>query len=185
MNNNNVSGRHHPNLDDRQAAERKLCRLFQSFGIDAMAVADRLIDPFVNRAAQFWRSYGGLDLASLALDEAEFDLRIWFADLLGHDDENERAPLMTGRAAFLMCGGPKRFAAMFLRPRDELSVDFLDAMRHHLPIAVPPSEHGDMHQQPYEAWSLRHVIAKAMPIDKGMIMIQRLGFGWRNSGSTS
>ena len=32
MNDNNASFRHHLTLDDRQAAERKLCRLFASFG---------------------------------------------------------------------------------------------------------------------------------------------------------
>ncbi|MGI9452254.1 MAG: hypothetical protein ACR2QH_16685 [Geminicoccaceae bacterium] len=191
---NNVSSRHHPNLDDRQAAERELCRLFKSFGIDAMAAPDRLIAPFIDRAAQFWHSHGGLDLASLALEEASVDLRAWFGDLLSHEEGGERAALTTGRAAFLLSGGPKRFADMFLRQKDELSVEFLDAIRNHVPLAVPPSDHGDMKHQPYEAWSFRHVVAKAMPIDKGLMqglgsLIRRDGggpsFGWWNSGSTS
>lgn len=192
--NNNVSSRHHPNLDDRQAAERKLCRLFQSFGIDAMAASDRLIAPFIDRAAQFWRSHGGLDLASLALEEAEADLRAWFADLLHLEEGDERTALTTGRAAFLISGGPKRFADMFLRPKDALSLEFLDALRDHAPLAVPPSDHGEMKHQPYETWSLRHVVARAMPVDKGPMqglgsLVRRhgggFGFGWRNSGSTS
>ena len=193
-NNNNVSGRKHPSLDDRQAAERKLCRLFQSLGVDALALRDRLIDPFINRAMLFWRSHGGLDLATLAQDEAEADLQTWFAAVLGLDDAGDRASLMTGRAAFLMCGGPKCSADMLLRPVDELPVDFLDTMRDHAPVAVPPGEDGDMHHQPYEAWSIRHVVAKATPIDKGMLqglssLIRRdgrsLGLGWRDTRSTS
>ncbi|MGI9433932.1 MAG: hypothetical protein ACR2Q4_03735, partial [Geminicoccaceae bacterium] len=63
---NNAEGRRHPNLDDRQAAERELCRLFQSFGINATEARDRLIDPFIERATQFWRGHVGPDLAVLA-----------------------------------------------------------------------------------------------------------------------
>ncbi|NJO38788.1 MAG: hypothetical protein HC871_15770, partial [Rhizobiales bacterium] len=50
MNDNNASSHGQVSLDDRQAAERKLCRLFQSFGIDALATRGRLIDPYLDSA---------------------------------------------------------------------------------------------------------------------------------------
>lgn len=192
--NNNAPGRHHPNLDDRQTAERKLCRLFASFGIDAMMARERLIDPFIMQAAQFWRGHSNLDLASLASDEAEMALKAWFTEIFAIDDQSEPAPVMMGRAAFLMCDGPTRFADLFLMPIDDLPMNFIATMRHHAPVLLPPSDHGEMNHQPYEAWSVRHVLAKASPIDKSLLQAlgdfvrrdgRSLGFGWRNTGSTS
>lgn len=187
----NIASRYHPNLDDQQAAERKLCRLFASFGLDALAERERLIDPFIMRAVQFWRGHNGLDFASLAVEEAEFDLRAWFTGIFSADEKHGRASLMRGRAAFLMCDGPNRFSQAFLASVDDLPADFVGAMQDHAPLAVPPTDDGDMHHQPYEAWSLRHVVAKAMPIDKGMMQafsdfIRREGrsIGWRNTGTT-
>jgi hypothetical protein len=198
-NNNSPASRHHPGLDHRQAAERRLCRLFASFGIDALLARERLIDPFIERAGEFRRSHRSLDLATLAADEAEMELGRWFTALIGLDEAEAGSlpasgALMTGRAAFLMCAGPARFADMFLRPLDELSAEFIAAVRDHAPLAVPPSEHGDMHHQPYQTWSLRHVLAWAVPVDRSMMPMwglvfrrdgRNLGFGWRNTGSTS
>lgn len=193
-NNNSVVSQHHPSVDDRQAAERKLCRFFMSFGINAMVERERLIDPFIMRAIQFWRAHGSLDLASLALDEAEIDLRAWFAGIFDQDGEDADRSMMTGRAAFLMCGGPKHFLDLFLLPVDALPSGFIDMMRHHAPVAVPPSDLGEMHHQPYEAWSLRHVLAKAGPFERSMMhtlghLFKRdgrgLSFIGRNTGSTS
>jgi len=184
----------HLNLDDRQAAERKLCRLFSSFGIDAMADRERLIVPFVVRAAQFWRGHHGVDFASLVLDEAEIELKAWFAEIFDVENVDGRTALVTGRAAFLMCDGSMRFSSLFLLPVDDLPNDFIQAMRDHAPLSVPPNDVGDMHHQPYEAWSIRHVVAKAVPIDKSMTqmfgdLIKRHGrapiFNWRNTGPTS
>ncbi len=195
MNNNkNALSRHLPNLADRQAAEQKLCRFFRSFGIDATTERERLIDPFIMRAAQFWRGHAGLDLASLALEEAELDVKAWFATIFGADDESEPMSIMQGRAAFLMCGGPACFADLLLIPVDDLPGAFIAAMRDHAPAAVPPSDLGEMHHQPYEAWSVRPAFAKAGLIDKGLMqalghVIRRdgrgFGFGWWNSGSSS
>ena len=194
MNDNNMAGLRHLNLDDRQAAERKLSRLFGSFGIDAMAARERLIDPFISRAAQFWRGHHGGDFASLVMDEAEIELQAWFTRILGAEDENGRMSLMTGRAAFLMCGGARRFSDLFLLPIEDLPGDFVQAMRDHAPQAVPPNDDGEMHHQPYEAWSIRQVVAKAMPIDRSVMpafadFIRRdgrgFGFIWRNTGPTS
>lgn len=153
MNENNASFRDHPTLDDHQAAERKLCRLFASFGVDALAARDRLIDPYLDRAALFWRPQSGADFSAIALQEAEFDLETWFADLFGDGLEDPAGAVMTGRAAFLMCGGPKGWADQLLCPIEDLDDDFVQAIAEHAPNAVPPSELGDMHHQPYEAWS--------------------------------
>ncbi len=193
-NNNNLVSRYHPSLDDQQAAEGKLCRFFASFGVDAMVERERLIDSFILRASRFRRSHGGFDLASLALDEAEIEVRAWFAKVFGIDDSDERTLLMTGRAAFLMCGGEKRFSSLFLTPIEDLPTGFIKAMHDHAPAAVPPHDLGDMHHQPYEAWSFRHVMMKAVPIDRSLMhalgnLIRRdgrgLGLSWRNTRPTS
>lgn len=194
MNDNNASFQGHPSLDDRQAAERKLCRLFKSFGVDALAASDRLIDPFLHRATAFWRPHAGLDFAALAVQEAETDLEAWFAALLGERLEDRAAAVMTGRAAFLMCGGPSRFADQLLRSPESLPDDFVSAITDDAPSAVPESELGEMHHQPYEAWSPTALMVRALPIERGLFQglaglmrrdARAATLGWRNTGPTS
>ncbi|MGH1479900.1 MAG: hypothetical protein ACRBM6_14480 [Geminicoccales bacterium] len=179
-NNNNVVSRHHPSLTDRQAAERKLCRFFASFGIDAMLAHERLITPFIKRAEQFWRAHGGADLASLALEEAEIDVTAWFADVLDLAPPHDRTSVVIGRASFLMCGSLERSIDLFLMPVEDLPNDVISAMRRRAPSAVPPSIEGDMHHQPYEAWSVRNVLPKVAPFDKGIA--QTFGDLFRRDG---
>lgn len=181
MNNKNgVVSRYQPNLDERQAAERKLCRFYASFGINAMADPERLIAPFLIRAEQFWRAHGETELAALALEEAEIDVTAWFAEILGMDTPHEHTSLMAGRAAFLMCDDQEHHAELFLMPVEDLPEDFIAEMRDNAPSTVPPSIYGDMHHQPYEAWSVRHVMPKPASFDKGMV--QALGDLFRRDG---
>lgn len=168
MNNNNASSKGCPSLDDRQAAERKLCRLFRSFGIDALASRDRLIDPYLHRAAAFWRPHTGADFAALALQEAKADLEAWFAALLGDGLEDPAAAVMTGRAAFLMCDGPELFEDQLLRPLESLDAGFVRAIGEHTPCAVPPSELGEMRHQPYESWTPRHLMFRNSATERGL-----------------
>lgn len=189
-----VSGRHHPGLGEWQEAERKLCRLFKSFGVDALEARDRLIDPYLDRALTFWRSHSGLEFTALTVEEAHSDLEIWFRSLFGDQLASEGSAIMIGRAAFLMCGGAKRWGDVLLQPVDDLADAFVAALRQHAPQAVPPSEMGDMHHQPYEAWSVPAMLAKALPIDRPVVpgfgsLIRRDGrgfaFNWRDTGSPS
>ena len=193
MNDKNASFIDRPGLDDRQAAERKLCRLFKSFGVDALVVRDRLIDPFLDRATTLWRPHAGIDFAALAVREAEADLETWFASLLGQTLEDRASAVMTGRAAFLMCGGPTRFSDLLLLPIEDLSAAFVSAMSDHAPSAVPPSKLGEMHHQPYEAWSPTAVMARALPAERGFLnglagLVRRdqgaSGINWRSIGRT-
>ena len=195
MNDKNASFSCDPSLEDRQAAERKLCRLFKSFGIDAPLARDRLIDPYLDRAAAFWRPHAGIDFAKLALEEAEADLQNWFVALLGDCLDDRNTALMTGRAAFLMCDGSSRFADLLLMPVKDLPASFVAAMLDQAPAAVPPSEIGEMHHQPYQAWSPTSALARALPIERGGMLQSLSGlvrrdagagvFGWRNTGPTS
>ena len=189
-----AASRYFPSVDEREAAERRLCRFFQSFGIDALAEPERLIDPFIVRALQFWRPHSGLDLAVLALDEAEIELKTWFTVLLDLEDRDEGISLMKGRAAFLLSGGAACHASLFLVPVQDLPADFIEMMRDQAPSAVPPSIDGDMDHQPYEAWTLRHLVTKALPIERGMMQVvadlmrrdggRLFGFPWRDTGPT-
>ena len=169
MNNNSASSCGHPDLDDRQAAENKLCRLFNSFGIDALARRGRLIDPYLDRAAAFWRPHSGADFGALAVEEAKADLEAWFATLLADRLENRAEAVMTGRAAYLMCSGATRWADQLLAPVEDLPGDFVDALIDHAPSAVPPSELGEMHHQPYQAWSPASSVLRALPANGGLV----------------
>lgn len=165
MNDKPASSRLQPDLDDRQTAERKLCHLFESFGIDALQARDQLIDPFMERAVDFWRPHGGADYGTLAVGEAETALEAWFASLLqGQLDEKDQ-PIMVGRAAFLMCDGPKLWSGQLLLPEEDLSETFVKALRDSVPQAVPPSAEGEMEHQPYEAWSPTDTLSRVLPQD--------------------
>ena len=168
MNDNNASFRHQLTLDDRQAAERKLCRLFASFGINAESMRDRLIDPYLERAGAFWRPNSGADFAALATQEAEADLENWFAALLGGTLENRALAVMTGRAAFLLCDGPKCWAEEFLAATDTLNPAFVEALVDQAPSSVPPSELGEMNHQPYATWSPSGAVVRALPLDRNL-----------------
>jgi len=163
---NIVSFHGHPPLDDRQAAERKLCRLFKSFGVNALDRPERLIDPFLDRATALWRPHAGADFAALAMQEAHNDLETWFAALLGEALEDRAAAVMTGRAAFLMCNAPEKWADQLLRPLDNVDAAFGRAIVDHAPSAVPPSSLGEMHHQRYEAWSPSLALLRAIPIER-------------------
>lgn len=192
MNDKNASYRGHSSLDDRQAAERKLCRLFKSFGIDALPARGRLIDPYLDRAVAIWRPHTGTDFAALAVEEAEADLEEWFAAILGDVLEDRAAAVMTGRAAFLMCSGPVRWADQLLAPIEGLNKAFVAALIDHAPTAVPPSELGEMHHQPYEAWLPSTSSFRSLPLERnffqGLTDFVRRDFRaaaitWRNIGS--
>jgi hypothetical protein len=169
MNDNNASKNGQPGLDDRQTAERKLCRLFQSFGVDALASRARLIDPYLTRAAAVWRPHTVANFAALAVQEAKADLEAWFASLLEETLEDRAAAVMTGRAAFLMCDGPGRWGDQLLLPQASLEQAFIDALREHAPSAVPPSELGEMHHQPYVAWSPSTLVFNPFPAERGLL----------------
>ena len=194
MNDKSASFDDHPALEDRQAAERKLCRLFKSFGIDAMSQRDRLIDPYLDSAAALWRPHASVDFAALAAREAEADLEVWFTALLGETLEDRASAVMTGRAAFLMSGGPEHFSDLLLLPIEELPVAFARAMNDQAPSAVPPSEFGEMHHQPYDAWSPASMMPRGLSSEGGLFqslagLVRRderaAGFSWRSFGRTS
>ncbi len=178
----NASSRRHPDLDARQAAERKLCRLFQSFGIDAMTERSRLIDPFLDRAADYWHPHAGSDLGAIAVEEAEAALEDWFTALLEDRLGEFDSAVMVGRAAFLMCDGPTDWPDQLLQPLDSLPSAFVRALRDGAPNAVPPSEQGEMHHQPYQAWSPASAFYRALPVE-GSLLPSFAGLFRRETGS--
>lgn len=194
MNKKRASLRDQLSLDDRQAAERKLNCLFRSFGIDASASREKLIDPYVKRAALSARAPGGPDVAALAVQEAETDLEDWFAALLGDKLEDWSTAVMIGRAAFLMCDGPTRWADQFLKPLESLDDRFVKGIADHAPSAVPPSNLGEMRHQPYDAWlpslaALRAKAANGSLFQRLATVIRRdmraASIRWRDTGPIS
>ena len=184
MRNNNASDRNLLDSEECQIAEQKLCHLFRSFGIDAKRQRDRLIDPYIERAAQYGRRQSALDLARWAVDEVYIDLDHWFStvldDRLGELDD----ATMVGRAAFWMCGGPAQWSDQLLRSPDDLPASFMSALRGSAPRSVPPSDLGEMHHQPYEAWSPTAALTRRLPVDRGLISSIQ-SFFWRGTDPTS
>ena len=54
--------------------------------------------------------------------------------------ESRALAVMTGRAAFLLCDGPKCWAEEFLAATDTLNPAFVEALVEQAPSSVPPSE---------------------------------------------
>jgi hypothetical protein len=194
MNNNNASSRSLPNTEERQVAEQKLCHLFRSFGVDAAAERERLIDTFLDQAANFWRPQAGYDLGKLAVEEAETALESWFTALLEDRFGELDSAVMVGRAAFLMCDGPDSWSDQLLQPLETLPAAFVKALRDSAPSAVPPSDMGEMHHQPYEAWSPTAAFASAIPVERaqfptlqGLFRRETGGslLNWRSTDPTS
>ena len=105
---------------------------------------------------------------ALVMQEAKTDLEGWFAALLGDALEDRATAIMTGRAAFLMCGGRTRWADQLLQPIESLDGAFIAAITDHAPSSVPPSELGEMLHQPYEAWSPSTAVFKSFQVDRGL-----------------
>ena len=74
-------------------------------------------------------------------------LRAWFAGILGRDDLS----LAAARAAFLLAGGAARWGGQLLAR--EPAREFVQALRAHLPVPVPPELPAPMPCPPLSTWA--------------------------------
>jgi len=181
----NASSRDLLDNEERHIAEKKIGYLFQSFGINAETQRDRLIYPYLDRAAQYGRRQSQSDLARFAIEEVEADLDRWFGAILEDQLGELDSPVMVGRAAFWMCDGPNRWSDQLLLSQDELAAPFVAALRDSTPNAVPPSDIGEMHHQPYEAWSPTSALTRALPFERGSLISNMQNLLWRDTDPTS
>lgn len=105
-------------VEDYLRAHRIHNRLHQS----------RLILKILERAARRHEANPTLDPTTLAAEETEATIDLWFADVLDVRGQPHERIAVDGRVALLLCDGPQKWPYAFL---DERSVpeDFARAMR--------------------------------------------------------
>ena len=105
-------------VEDYLRAHRIHNRLHQS----------RLILKILERAARRHEANPALDPTTLAAEETEATIDLWFADVLDVRGQPHDRIAVDGRVALLLCDGPEKWPYAFL---DERSVpeDFSKAMR--------------------------------------------------------
>lgn len=105
-------------VEDYLRAHRIHNRLHQS----------RLILKILERAARRHEANPTLDPTTLAAEETEATIDLWFADVLDVRGQPHERIAVDGRVALLLCDGPQKWPYAFL---DERSVpeDFSKAMR--------------------------------------------------------
>src|ERR1043166_1370723 len=105
-------------VEDYLRAHRIHNRLHQS----------RLIQKILERAARRHEAHPALDPTTLAAEETEAMMDLWFGDLLNERDQPHDRIAVDGRLALLLCDGPEKWPYAFL---DEQHVpeDFATAMR--------------------------------------------------------
>lgn len=105
-------------VEDYLRAHRIHNRLHQS----------RLILKILERAARRHEANPSLDPTTLAAEETEATMDLWFADVLDVRGQPHERIAVDGRVALLLCDGPEKWPYAFL---DERSVpeDFSKAMR--------------------------------------------------------
>ncbi len=105
-------------VEDYLRAHRIHNRLHQS----------RLILKILERAARRHEANPTLDPTTLAAEETEATIDLWFADVLDVRGQPHERIAVDGRVALLLCDGPQKWPYAFL---DERSVpeDFAKAMR--------------------------------------------------------
>jgi hypothetical protein len=157
-----------PNVDLADA-EHRLCRLFESLGIDPRPRRSALLEPYLASARIHVLTHPELDPAVVALAEAERDLGDWFAEILGEARPPSAPPLMVGRAAFLLAGGPDAAGDLLLAPPAELEPAFVLRLQANLPQATPPEAPDAMPHQPYAVWSAKEVLARALALDRNAV----------------
>ncbi len=105
-------------VEDYLRAHRIHNRLHQS----------RLILQILERAARRHEATPAIDPTTLAAEETETMMDLWFADVLDERDQPHDRIAVDGRVAMLLCDGPEKWPYAFLEERN-IPGDFALAMR--------------------------------------------------------
>src|SRR5690606_37524718 len=114
-----------------------LNRFLAGFGVRSSPKAESIIEGWTHRAVLASRGRPEIDLAAIALSEAEADVNQWFEAVLGPELIGDQPPARIGRAAYLLCGAGDRWPECFLS-REPLPQDLTRALRDAVPPATPP-----------------------------------------------
>ena len=105
-------------VEDYLRAHRIHNRLHQS----------RLIQGILERAARRHEADPSLDPTTLAAEETEALMDLWFADVLDARGQPRERMAVDGRVALLLCDGPQKWPYAFL-DEQQIPADFTHAMR--------------------------------------------------------
>lgn len=105
-------------VEDYLRAHRIHNRLHQS----------RLILKILERAARRHEADPALDPTTLAAEETEALMDLWFADVLDARGNPRERMAVDGRVALLLCDGPQKWPYAFL-DEQQIPADFAQAMR--------------------------------------------------------
>jgi hypothetical protein len=90
--------------------------------------SSRLILSILERAARRHETNPALDLTTLAAEETEAMMDLWFADVLEKRDLPHERIAIDGRVALLLCDGPQKWPYAFLE-EGRVPPEFAQAMR--------------------------------------------------------
>jgi hypothetical protein len=137
---------------ERGEARGAVCSFLAGFGLDPADCRD-LVERLVAGALAYRHGQPDKPLAQCAFEHAEQAFEAWLAAVLGREHLGDLAPLVVGRAAFLLCEGPTRWSELVLI-HDDLPAAFTDAMRAAVPPPTPVPAPGVMAAQSLESWSV-------------------------------
>ncbi len=90
--------------------------------------SSRLILRILERAARRHEANPALDPTTLAAEETEAMMDLWFADVLEERNQPHERIAVDGRVALLLCDGPQKWPYAFLEERT-VPAEFVQAMR--------------------------------------------------------
>ena len=154
----------------RLAAERRVERFLEGFGMARGRRRDLVIQNCVAQAVARWREHPDSDLGALALEQAEDTLSRWLTAVLGPELIGEHPPLLVGRAAFEICGAAGSWPGV-LATCDRLPPAAVEAIRRAGFAPTPAEAPGSMVAQPLEWWSAKAVLTSVCGL------VTRLGRG--------
>ena len=88
----------------------------------------RLIQQILERAARRHAADPSREPTTLAAEETEAMMDLWFAEVLDVRDQPHERIAVDGRVALLLCDGPRKWPYAFLDERN-IPADFTEAMR--------------------------------------------------------
>lgn len=149
--------RSEPDRLSRLAAERRVERFLQGFGMARGRRRDLVIQNCVAQAMTRWQEQPRSDLGALAVAQAEDALGRWFTAVLGPELIGEHPPLLVGRAAFEICGAASSWPGV-LATCDRLPPAAMEAIRRAGFMPTPAEAPGSMVAQPLEWWSAKELL---------------------------
>jgi len=138
-------------VEDYLRAHRIHNRLHQS----------RLIDKILERAARRHAEHPAIEPTTLAAEETEAMIDIWFGEVLGERGQPHDRIAIDGRLALLLSDGPQKWPYAFL-DEDNIPADFAHAMQTSFMRAGPDLAVSSMVPRPIELGAISEVAGETL-----------------------